>query len=557
MNLAEELKKIIDGDVSIDNSVLETHSYDASICAVRPAVVVFPKHANDIKALVNFVREHKAAHPELSLTVRAAGTCMSGGSLNESIIADTTKYMKGDVVFESNPHGTYARVLPGTMYRDFEQQTKEKGFIMPSYPASKNLCAVGGMVGNNCGGEKNLGYGKTELYVSELKMVLRDGNEYTFKPLSTEQLIAKKMENTLEGEVYLALDELILRNFDLINGAKPQVSKNSSGYFLWNVIDRDAGVFNINRLLTGSQGTLGIITEIVFKLVPVKKYSRMLVLFLQDLAPLGDLVKALLQGKPESIESFDDQTIALAVKYFPDVLKMHHGKSKLAMLINFIPEFWMSLTKGFPKLILLAEFAGDDEQELEHKIQALNELVKHFGIKTKIVRSEDETDKYWTIRRESFNLLRKHMTEKKAASFIEDVVVRPEHVAQFLPELNAVLHKHNLTYSIAGHAGDGNFHIFPLINFKSEAERQSIFSVADQVFALVRKYKGSNSGEHNDGLVRTPYLHTMFSQEILDLFKKTKKIFDPENIFNPGKKVAEGLHSRGSLDYVKSHIIQK
>ena len=163
MNLAEELKKIIEGDVSIDNSVLETHSYDASICAVRPAVVVFPKHANDIKALVNFVREHKAAHPELSLTVRAAGTCMSGGSLNESIIADTTKYMKGDVVFESNPHGTYARVLPGTMYRDFERQTKEKGFIMPSYPASKNLCAVGGMVGNNCGGEKNLGYGKMKM----------------------------------------------------------------------------------------------------------------------------------------------------------------------------------------------------------------------------------------------------------------------------------------------------------------------------------------------------------------------------------------------------------
>lgn len=557
MNLPDELKKIIEGDVEVDSSTLQKYSHDASICEVLPAVVVFPKHSRDIQALVRFVAEHKKDHPELSLTVRAAGTCMSGGSLNESIIVDVTKYMKGDAIFETHPHGTFARVLPGTMYRDFEVQTKERGLIMPSYPASKNLCAIGGMVGNNCGGEKNLGYGKTELYVAELKMVLRDGNEYTFKPLSTEQLIAKKLEKSLEGEVYQMLDELIIKNFDQIQSAKPQVSKNSSGYFLWNVIDKDAGVFNINRLLTGSQGTLGIITEVVFKLVPVKKYSRMLVLFLHNLQPVGDLVSTLLQGRPESIESFDDQTIALAVKYFPDVLRMHHGKSRFMMLYHFMPEFWMALTKGYPKLILLAEYAGDNEAELEEKVHKLKHSVHHFNVKTDIVRSEDETDKYWTIRRESFNLLRKHMTERKAASFIEDVVVQPSHLAEFLPKLNTILHRHNLTYSIAGHAGDGNFHIFPLIDFTSAKEREDIFSISNEVFGLVKEYGGSNSGEHNDGLVRTPFLHTMFSQEIIDLFRKTKRIFDPENIFNPGKKVAEGLHSRGSLEYLKSHIIQK
>ncbi len=560
-DLEQELKKIIEGDVVTDESVIQTHSHDASICEVRPAIVVFPKHTTDIKALVNFVRDHKKEHPELSLTMRAAGTCMSGGSINESIIVDISKYITGVKSIDIDPNGSaYARVLPGTMYRDFEKETLAKGFIMPSYPASKNLCAIGGIVGNNAGGEKNLNYGKTELYVAELKIVLRDGNEYTIKPLSTEQLVAKKNEQTLEGEVYRALDELILRNYNAIAEAKPKVNKNSAGYFLWNIIDKEAGVFNLNRLITGSQGTLGIVTEVVFRLVPVKKYSRMVVVHLFDLKPLGQVVAELLKGKPESLESFDDQTIALAVKYFPDVLKQHHGKNKLQMIINFLPEFWMSLTKGYPKLMLLAEFAGDDIAELDKKAYELNESIKHFNLKTKVVSNEDEIGKYWTIRRESFNLLRSHMKTRKAAAFIDDVIVNPQYLPQVLPKLNAILHKHNLTYSIAGHAGDGNFHIFPLIDFTNSAEKSDIFIVSDEVFNVVKEYGGSISGEHNDGLVRTPYLSKMYSPEILELFRKTKQIFDPENMFNPGKKVPEktaNQDGRGSLAYVKAHLLKK
>ncbi len=542
--LLDNIKEIFKGEVNSDVKTLDAYSRDASLLEVKPELVLFPKDTEDLKKLVKFVSVNKADNPALSITARSAGTCMSGGALNESIILDMTQHFGGIISVSSEE----ATVLPGTFYRDFEVKTLEKNAILPSYTASKMLNTVGGMVANNSAGEKTLAYGKTEEYVKELKMIFADGNEYITKPLNKEELERKIAQGDYEGNIYKNLWNLIQENEHAIKYAKPDVSKNSAGYYLWNVWD--GHTFDINKLITGSQGTLGIITEIKFRLVPIKSKSKLFVIFLQNLDNLSELINEILTTKPESLESYDDSTMKLAIKFLPAMIrrmKIHHF---FKLIFGFLPEVGMILTGGIPKLILLVEFSDNDEKEIDKKMYELQRKIAHFGLKTRISRSEEESSKYWTIRRESFNLLRQHVKGARTAPFVDDVIVKPQYLPEFLPKMRAILDEHKLVYTIAGHAGNGNFHIIPLMNMKDPENAKLIPIVSDKIYALVKEYRGSITAEHNDGIIRTPYLEQMFGHEMVGLFKKTKDIFDPQNIFNPGKKVG------GTKEYMISHIVK-
>lgn len=547
LKLSEELKNIVKGEVFDDAGTLSKYSRDASLFEVVPKAVVFPRDTNDVKALVKFVADNKDARPELSLTPRSAGTDMSGGPLNESIILDLTKHFNGiKEIGEDGAGGGYAIAQPGVFYRDFEKATLAHGFLLPSYPASREICAMGGIVANNSGGEKTLKYGKTEDYVKELKIVFADGNEYVIKPLNKSELEEKTALKNFEGEVYREIYGIVNGNRELLTKAKPKVSKNSAGYCLWNVWNGEK--FDLTKIIIGSQGTFGIITEITFRLVPVKKHSGMLAVFLNNLNALPEIVKTTLAFKPTSFESFDDHTLKLALKFFPGFLKLLGAKNLFSLAVKFLPEFFMVISGGIPKLVLLIEFEGGSEKEVHGPLFQLNEALKKFRVKTRIARNKDESEKYWAIRRESFNLLRHKVKNKKTAPFIDDVIVRPEFLPEFLPKINEIGKRYGLLYTIAGHVGDGNFHIIPLMKIEKEEEREKIQPVADEVYDLVLKFGGSITAEHNDGLIRSPYLEKMYGHEVMALFEKTKKIFDYKNIFNPGKKV----HS--SLDYAFRHI---
>lgn len=534
--IGEDIKKIIKGDVEWDETVLDKYSRDASLFEIRPEVVVFPKDSADIQALVKWVNDQKHDHPTLSITPRGAGTDMSGGAVNESIILDLNKYMVG--VLEMNEGEKWARVLPGTYYRDFDKETKKYNLIMPSYTASRDLCTVGGMVANNSGGEKSIHYGKTERYIRELKVVFRDGYEYTVKKMSRKELMHKITEVGFEGEMYKELYKVITENIKTINSAKPNVNKNSAGYYLWNIWNGDNETFDLCQLIVGSQGTLGIVTEIIFDLVPTKKFSTLCVVFLKDLKNLGSIVNVALKENPESIESYDDNTLKVAVKFFGDFLKKKKLVGMIKFMFSFLPEFFMTIASGLPKMVLLIEFAGNDENEIQKNALALSQKIKkEFGALTHVTHNEAEESKYWDVRHESFNLLRKHVSGKHTAPFIDDFVVLPEKLPEFLPKLDKVLESYKLTYTIAGHPGDGNFHIIPLMDLKDPKTREIILDLSEKVYDLVIKYRGSITAEHNDGIIRSPYLEKQYGSLMTEIFKKTKDIFDPHNIFNPHKKV--------------------
>lgn len=556
--LLEELRSVFVGDMYTDPVVLKEYSRDASVCEIIPQVVLCPKTVSDIQAIVSFVSEKKSENPDLAITVRAAGTDMSGAPIGESIILDVNKYIRGIVGWGPvKKNSAEITVLPGTFYRDFEKETMARGFFLPSYPASKLINTVGGMVGNNSAGEKTLTYGQTEKYVKSLKVILRDGKEYIVKSISQTELEKKMSQNDVEGDLYKAVWKIVSENKEELESAKPTTSKNAAGFALWNVYRKNnkpesENFFDLTKVLVGSQGTLCIVSEITFTLVPVHPKSQMLVVFMPSLDPISPLVKDILPFAPTSLESYDEDTIRLAVKYFRDL--PHQGKwlDFIKLAWNFMPEFHMARANGFPKLVLLIEFTGDSDSEIADKIEKLTAVIyQKYSLKTEHVTSVSKAKKYWTIRRESYNLLRMHAGGKRIATFIEDVIVPPEHLPEFLPKLREILHSYDLTYSIAGHAGSGNFHIFPLMDFKNPQHIQNILDISDKVYTLVAQYHGSITAEHSDGIVRAPFLSKMFSQKTLNLFVELKKAFDPQNIFNPGKKVG------ATLEYFKNHIIKE
>ncbi|MEK7209415.1 MAG: FAD-binding oxidoreductase [Patescibacteria group bacterium] len=546
MDLVAKIREFFRGEVIDSEMDLEKYSRDASLFKIKPQVVVFPKDVEDIKNLVKFVARNKPENPNLSLTVRSGGTDMTGGPLSESIVVDVSRYLNRLKEIGSD----YAVVEPGLFYRDFEKETLKKNLLLPSYPASREICTVGGMVANNAGGEKTLAYGKTIDYVAELNVILRDGNEYEFKALSEAELEEKKKISGIEGEIYAQMSDLVINNYDLLQKARPKVSKNSSGYYLWDVYNPHTKNFNLTKLFTGSQGTLSIVTQIKFRLICPQKHRRLLVVFLKDMSHLAEVTRRILEFSPESFESYDDHTFKVALKFLPELAKKLRG-GLVRLMFNFLHEFWIIFMHGLPKLILLAEFSGETETTAYQKALAAEKSLAGLNLNTKISLPGYDTEKYWLMRRESFNFLREKIKNLRTAPFIDDIIVQPKRLPEFLPQLYSILDGYPIIYTVAGHVGDGNFHIIPLMDFANPKSKDYVIQISRKVYDLVIKFGGSISAEHNDGLIRGPYLKQFFGAEVYGLFEQTKKIFDPENIFNPGKKVGARLeYALDHLDYI-------
>ncbi len=547
--IIQKLKKIgFKGEIDDSQETLEFYSHDASMFEVKPKLAVKPKDSSDVQKLVKLVASEKENNKSLSVTARSAGTCMSGGAINDSIIVDFKKHFTeiGKVTSQT------AQVQPGVFYRDFEPETLKHKALLPTYPASRDLCSVGGMVNNNSGGEKSLEYGKTESFVNELQVVFADGIERTVKPLTKAELVKKMAQKDFEGQVYKQIFDLVENNYEQIKAAKPNVSKNSTGYNLWDVWDRETGIFNLCNLIVGAQGTLGFVTDINFRLVPAKAHSGLLVLFLKDIDALGEIIPKVLQHKPATFESFDDATLWLSIRFMPSFLKLLGPVKFIHLLFSLIPD-GIQLLRGIPKLILMVEFNGESEAEVSHKIRALHHDLKKYRARYEINGFEEDAtegkgEKFWVMRRQSFNLLRSKVKDKHTAPFIDDLVVNPEYLTKFLPQIRKIIKKYKLVATIAGHMGDGNFHIIPLMKLEDKKDRNKILPAMKEVNNLVLKYHGSLSGEHNDGLVRGPWLEQMYGKEVLAIFKKAKKIMDPQDIFNPHKK------AEADWDYSFSHI---
>lgn len=542
--MPDNLKKLLKGQVKTDRQTRKFYSHDASLFEIVPEAVVFPQDSEDICELVKYVAQHKKKQPGLSLTARSGGTDMSGGAINDSVVVAFADNFKQVSAFD----GHKVWVQPGVYYRDFERLSLQHGLLLPSYPASRDICMLGGMIANNSGGEKSLIYGKTARYVSAVKVVLRDGREHTLTPLTGAELKDKMNEKTLEGQITRDIYRLATTQQTMIKASKPKVSKNSTGYNLWEVWD--GKTLDLTKLIVGSQGTLGLVTEAQLKLVPAKPLSGMLVAFLPKFEGLGEIINTILPYHPTSLESFDRRTLVFAFRFFFSFRKTLGWRRFVWLGLSFIPvvRHLLRYLPFLPQIVMMIEFEGDNQAEIERKIHKLQTKLESMHVECQPARDKKHEEKFWTIRRESFNLLRKNVRNRHTAPFIDDLIVPPSTLPKFLPALSEILDRYKLTYAVQGHMGDGNFHIIPLMDLSLPSEREKIPLVLNEVTDLVVSVGGSLSGEHNDGLVRGPFLGRMYRPEMVELFKQVKEVFDPEGIFNPHKKVT------ADWNYSKQHI---
>ncbi len=544
MNITEEIKKIISGDITENEEEKIKYTRDTSIFEMMPEVVVHPKDAQDIKNLVKFVTEHKKNNPNLSLTCRSAGTCMSGGTLTESIQLEFTKYMNHIKSIGDD----YAVAEPGIYYRDFEKRTlEEKNLYFPSYPASRELCAVGGIVNNNSGGEKTLIYGKTNKWVRQIRVVLADGNEYVLEKISKAELEKKMTMQNFEGDLYRNVFNLITKNQELLKKSHIDVTKNSSGYNLWDIWDGEN--FDLTQVFCGAQGTLGIMLDAKLGLVKKASHEKLYIAFFKNVNQLPEFTKKILELKPTSLELTDDHTFKLYLKFAREMAEILGSGGLLKTIKLFTPETLLVLKHGIPKFVALIEFEGNDEHELNQKIKEVAKIIKEQKIVGHYCKTKLEREKYWKLRRDTFKLFREKIKDKHSVPFVDDVCVKPEFLPEFIPKMQEILDRNKILYTISGHLGDGNLHAIPLMDLSDPKNREKIYSVADEIYELTSKYKGTYTAEHNDGLMRGPYLEEEYGKEMLQVFRELKNIFDPLNIFNPHKK------SDATFEYAKRYMI--
>jgi FAD/FMN-containing dehydrogenase len=507
-----------DGEMTSDQKVLEQYASDASVFRIMPKSVFFPKNVSDIRALLRMCVERKSCGEDVSLTVRAGGTCMSGGPLNTSFIVDMTRHMNR---VQIDPKRMTATVEMGAYFRDIEDAAQKYGLIFAAYPSSHRLCGIGGMIGNNASGEKSLRNGATGDNVLELEVVLADGTVEHVVPKSLSSASAPREKQLLELYDQYARE---------LSNAVGNVKKSASGYRLEKVVQGKE--FNAIPLFVGAQGTLGIVTKAVLRLMPIPQHTELLLVSASSLAKVSDIVETVFEHNPEGLETFDIHTYERArvhLKDFADVLVPYIDKKA--------------------QLYILAQFSESTEKATKAQTEACRDRLQEKGYRVEHMREAAIVDAAWQVRRHSFLLMRDYNEKNhRAVPCIEDIIVPVSHLGVFIKKLQTILKKRTTYYGFHGHIGDGSLRIIPVFDFTSPTVEKDIALLMREVFALVKSYSGNISADHSDGIIRTPYLREFYGDSLYNAFAQVKHVYDPLNILNPHKKVG------GTIEFLNTHL---
>lgn len=530
------------GTMSSDAKVLDKHSTDESIFCVRPQVVIVPKNRRDVEIAATVIARETKRFSSLSLTPRAAGTGLSGGSLTDSFMIDLCPHMHaiGEVIVKKDSI-TFS-CEPGAMWRDVEKKLKKYGAYIPSYTSSKDICSIGGSIANNAAGPDSLRYGHCADWVDSLDMVLVDGHTYTVKPLSLREyklLVKEKHEYARIAREIFALIEA--NEMEIVAG-KPPTPKNTAGYALWRVFSdgvenfkKGKGTFDLTRLICGSQGTIGIIVGLSMRAIPIQKDTTLLAIPVFDLQDAATVILKAIKFNPISVEIYDAMTFDMALKN-PAFFKARlSGVTYYRTMLSMYSLFHVRYARKTPEFTILVSL--DKETAAKSTPAELGEAMSGGNTKARVVTSPTETEMHLQIRRASYTLSKLIDPTKRPAAFLEDMTVPPEAMGKFFTEIKALLKEFNVTSAVHGHGANGHFHFYPLLDFTNPTTPLLVERMAERFYSTAIKYKGSICGEHNDGIMRTPFLNKMFTPRMLQIFKEAERICDPDDIFNPGKKV--------------------
>ena len=508
--LRRDLESAVEGDIRFDHISRALYSTDASVYKIRPLGVVIPKTREDIVRIVKICGQHRCP-----ITMRGGGTAQGGQSIGAGLLVDTSKHFNR--LLEVNPGERWVRVEPGIVLDELNAQLAPLGMRFAPDISTASRATIGGMMANNSCGARSVLYGKTIDHVLEQTVVLADGSVVQFLEITRDEIPAG---DTLEAACYRTVLDLSHRHAGEIERRYPKVLRRVGGYNLDEFVDPACPV-NLAKIMVGSEGTLGVVLEAKLRLVPLPKAKAAMVICFANLLEALAATPAILAHRPSAVEVMD-KTI------------LDNTRQNLAL-----ERIRSKIVEGDPEATLCVEFYGDRKEDLPPRLEALEQdlRAKSFGYFYYTETDIAAQARIWSLREAALGLSMAMKEEAKSISFVEDTAVAPERLSEFIGKFLRIVANHQTTAGVYAHASVGCLHVRPVINLKTEDGVRKFESIANQVADLVLEYGGALSGEHGDGLVRSPFMRKMFGDTLYQAFREMKRTFDPQGILNPGKIV--------------------
>lgn len=537
--VAHYLQEHLTGEVMTSVDARRYFSTDASIFAVPPAIIVYPRNENDVRKTARFTWQLAERGRIIPTTARGSGTDLGGAAIGPGIVMAFPAHMNR--ILELDGKSGRVTVEPGINYAKLQQTLHTHSRFLPPSPASAEYSTVGGAIANNASGEKSIKYGSTREYVKRLKVVLANGEVIEARRLSKRELSKKLGLATFEGEVYRSLDSLIEENASLIRESPIEVTKNAAGYDLADVKRKD-GSFDLTPLLVGSQGTLGIVTEATLDTEVFSPASTLIAALFDDIQVAEQVIADLrkFSDRPSALEMVDDHLLNFVQAHNPNQLKA-------------------VLQPPFPKIVLLIEFDSASDRVQKRMVKKTLKLLRKYQVSFKMETDMQKKDELWKLRDSAAVIMSHSERNAKAIPLIDDGVVPVDRFGEYLKGVYDLFTKYNLQVAVWGHAGDANLHVQPVLDLAQVGDRQKAFKIMDEYYQMVIGMGGTTSGEHNDGRLRAPYLPKLYGQEMYNLFVRVKQIFDPYGTLNSGVKIGVDFEAMKSLvrqEYSLGHLYE-
>jgi FAD/FMN-containing dehydrogenase/Fe-S oxidoreductase len=511
--LRRELEAGIEGEVRFDEISRALYSTDASVYQIQPLAVVVVKSRDDVVRTVNAARKYQC-----SLTMRGGGTSQAGQAIGSGIIVDTSKYF--NQLLEVNTSERWARVEPGIVLDELNAALRPHGLRFAPDISTASRATVGGMMANNSAGARSVMYGKTIDHVLEQHVVLSDGSLVHFRPLDARELDDACARESLEGKCYREVRRTASDCAQEIERRYPKVLRRVGGYNLDAFVCHNQA-FNMTKLMVGSEGTLGVVVDAKLALVPLPKFKAVLAIQFAELLEALTATPMILTHRPSAVELMD-RFILGHTKQSPPLERMRQ-----------------TFMEGDPAALLCVEFYADAAEDLPPRLDALERDLSARRLGNRYHRALDAAAQsaIWSVREAALGLSMAMKGDDKSVSFVEDTAVAPEKLRDYIEKFLAMVRRHGSSAAVYAHASVGCLHVRPVINLKTDAGVRQFESIANASADLVLEYGGALSGEHGDGLVRSPFMQKMFGPVVYEAFRHIKQTFDRDGIFNPGKIV--------------------
>lgn len=506
LGFERKLSQALEGEVRFDAFTRGRYATDASIYQIVPQGVAFPKSDADIAAALTIAAEHG-----VPVIARGGGTSQNGQPIGDALILDMSRHF--NAIRDYDPAARTVSVAPGIVLEALNTHVKKDGLFFPVEPSTASRCTIGGMVGNNSSGARSLRYGKTVDNVVALKAMFHDGEPFALGEGPVGDNASPRARALMEQMLALAD-----RHRDEIEAIFPKVQRRVGGYNLDELIVPQP---NLSHLLVGSEGTLALTTQATLKLSPLPQHRVMGVCHFPNFRAAMETTQHLVALGPVAVELVDNNVLVLG--------------ADIPLFVRTLAD----ITKGKPNCLLLVEFAGDDLAALKGDLRRLDQCMADHGFPDAVVEVVEPARQkpVWEVREACLNIMMSMKGDGKPVSFIEDCAVPLEHLADYTDAVTALFERHGTRGTWYAHASVGCLHVRPILNMKTEAGVKAMRGIAEEACELVRRFKGSFSGEHGDGISRSDFVEPMFGGPLTRAFEAVKDGFDPGNHLNPGKIV--------------------